>query len=231
MPTLPMLTCHCATTPNCSSANVPTPQSCQHAPMHPTCPHQIHPPATNTHGAVTRQHSVTARMTRRNECHRIETSLWPPATSHPLTRYRSTCSHPPRARSIIKSQFYVRTRNFTVHPTVPSQEVLMAQTMISSPHAHLLYFVHEVLWQYRTSSKLRSVTLAAKDLVRKILADRAHLTRLTCQYNCSPTGLPRLVCRYSPQSTKDFLTPLVLSTKFRQDRAYSNSHGQNFPTF
>ena len=42
-----------------------------------------------------------------------------------------------------------------VHPTVPSQEILMAQTMIPSPHAqHLLYFVHEVLQQYRTSSKL-----------------------------------------------------------------------------
>jgi hypothetical protein len=92
----------------------------------------------------------------------------------------------------------------TVHPAVPPQEVLMAQTMIPSPHTqHLLYFAHEVLRRSRTLCATPEIAMcyvgAIRDLVRNILAERAHLTRLACQYNCSPQQL-----------------------EFHQDRAYSN---------
>jgi hypothetical protein len=105
----------------------------------------------------------------------------------------------------------------------------MAQTMIPSPHAqHLLYFAHEVLRRSRTSCATLEIAMcyvgAIRDLVRNILAERAHLTRLARQYNCSPQQLDRrgvfAVPLHDPRRT--FLTSLVLATKFHQDRAYSN---------
>jgi len=117
----------------------------------------------------------------------------------------------------------------TVNPAVSPQEVLMAQTMIPSPHAqHLLYFAHEVLRRSRTSCATLEIAMcyvgAIRDLVRNILAERAHLTRLARQYNCSPQQLDRrgvfAVPLHDPRRT--FLASLVLATKFHQDRAYSN---------
>ena len=101
--------------------------------------------------------------------------------------------------------------------------------MIPSPHAqHLLYFAHEVLRRSRTTCATLEIALcyigAIRDLVRNVLAERAHLTRLSRQYNCSPQQLDRrgvfAVPLHDPRRT--FLASLVLATKFHQDRAYSN---------
>lgn len=95
MPTRPMLTCQSASTPNCSSANVPTPDRANstHAPMRPMCPHQIHPPATNTSwcsDATAQRHDAGDTTRRVSPRRNITPAHLPPRTPH----CRSTCSNP-----------------------------------------------------------------------------------------------------------------------------------------
>lgn len=154
------------------------------------------------------------------------------ATSSPIAVHPSLLHHVPQHTHVPASAshgFASEYGTVIAHPTLPSQEVLMAQTMIPSPHAqHLLYFAHEVLRRSRTSCATLEIAMcyigAIRDLVRNILAERAHLTRLARQHNCAPQQLDRrgvfTVPLHDPRRT--FLASLVLATKFHQDRAYSN---------
>lgn len=119
--------------------------------------------------------------------------------------------------------------SITHPPQTPAPEVIAAQTMVPSPHAqHLLYFAHEVLRRSRTSCVTLEIAMcyigAIRDLVRNLLTERAHLTRLARQQGCTPQQLDRrgvFTCPlYDPRRT--ILAALVLATKFHQDRAYSN---------